>query len=65
MKNKLPDLANFDTKDGTKSFITEQKFQEILKNRNLKLVPGKMYNLNIDDETGELIDISDPDETVN
>jgi len=63
MKNKQ--AANFDTNKGMKSFISDDKFQEILKNRNLKLIPGKTYNLEIDDETGELIDISDPDETVN
>jgi len=49
----------------TTNHITQEKFEEILARRNLKLVPGKEYTLDIDDKTGELVDIIDPNETIN
>ena len=58
MKNNKP-------KQITTSTITQEKFEEILKRRNLKLIPGKEYTLDIDDKTGELVDIIDPNETIN
>ena len=58
MKNNKPKQIRTST-------ITQEKFEEILKRRNLKLIPGKEYTLDIDDETGELVDIIDPNETIN